>query len=108
MGLEPKMVIVTGGGSANSSITKIIADVFGTSVLASSQTDSASLGAALRAYHGWLCEENCGFVPYAEATKGCPSMDYITVAEPCKDAHATYTEMLKTYKTLEDKVVDSC
>ena len=42
------MLITTGGASANKSITKIMADVFGTDVLASSQTDSASLGAALR------------------------------------------------------------
>ena len=108
LGLEPKMIIATGGGSANKSITKIMADVFGSPVLASSQTDSASLGAALRAYHGWMCEEDHEFVPYAEATAGCAAMNYTTVAEPSADAHATYTEMLDTYKSLEDGVVASC
>lgn len=108
LGLEPKMIIATGGGSANKSITKIMADVFGSPVLASSQTDSASLGAALRAYHGWVCEEDHTFVPYAEATAGCAAMNYTTVAEPSADAHATYTEMLAKYKTLEDGVVASC
>jgi len=53
LGLNPQMVIATGGGSANSTITQIMSNVFGTPVLASSQTDSASLGAALRALHGY-------------------------------------------------------
>merc|ERR1719345_618922 len=99
IGLEPKMIIATGGGSANKSITKIMSDVFGAPVMASTQTDSASLGAALRAMHGWQCEGEGGpepdcFKPYSEVTQGCPAMEYTTVAEPSADAHAVYTEML--------------
>jgi len=108
IGVSPSMLITTGGASANKSITKIMADVFGTDVLASSQTDSASLGAALRAKHGFACEEAGSFVPYAEVTEGCPAMSYSTVAEPCMDAHATYTAMLEQYKAREDEVVGSC
>lgn len=68
LGLNPQMVIATGGGSANSTITQIMSNVFGTPVLASSQTDSASLGAALRALHGYrvrshraIFKAHCGF-----------------------------------------------
>lgn len=104
LGLNPKMVIATGGGSANPIITKIMSDVFGTPVLASSQTDSASLGAALRALHGFRCEEAGEFVPYDEATAGCPSMEYTTVAEPSPEAHAVYTKMLASYEALENNI----
>lgn len=105
LGLNPQMVIATGGGSANSTITQIMSNVFGTPVLASSQTDSASLGAALRALHGYRCQETGEFVPYDKATEGCPAMQYTTVAEPDAGAHAIYTEMLSKYKALEDKIV---
>jgi sugar (pentulose or hexulose) kinase len=38
IGLEPKMIIATGGGSANKSITKIMADVFGAPVMVSERS----------------------------------------------------------------------
>lgn len=41
-------------------------------------------------------------MPYDKATEGCPAMQYTTVAEPDAGAHAIYTEMLSTYKALED------
>lgn len=105
LGLTPKMVIATGGGSANPIITQIMSDVFGTPVLASSQTDSASLGAALRALHGFRCHEAGSFIPYAEVTAGCPAMEYSTVAEPSTENYATYTAMLPAYTAAEVQVV---
>ena len=97
MGISPSTIIATGGGSANKSITQIMADVFGVPVKASSQTDSASLGAALRAMHGHICHTTGGFVPYAEVTAGCPAMETSTVAEPNGEAAAVYTAMLPLY-----------
>ena len=52
----PKRIIATGGASSNPTITQVIADVFGAPVYTSTQTDSASLGAALRALHGAACQ----------------------------------------------------
>eukprot|EP00040_Diaphanoeca_grandis_P013160 m.66531 g.66531 ORF g.66531 m.66531 type:complete len:566 (+) comp23700_c0_seq1:59-1756(+) len=105
LGLKPTMVIATGGGSANPVITQIMANVFGTSVLETNQTDSASLGAALRALHGAKCDEAGTFIPYAQVTEGCPAMVLHSVAEPDAQAHAIYTDMLAAYKQAEDKVV---
>lgn len=105
LGLAPTMVIATGGASANPSITQIMADVFGTPVLETSQTDSASLGAALRALHGFKCDEADTFIPYADVTSGCPAMVLSTIAQPRDDNHVTYTAMLKAYKHAEDTVV---
>ncbi|CAK9172364.1 unnamed protein product, partial [Ilex paraguariensis] len=53
----PKRIIATGGASANSSILGSIASIFGCNVHTVQRPDSASLGAALRAAHGWLCNK---------------------------------------------------
>ncbi|XP_049375735.1 xylulose kinase 2 [Solanum verrucosum] len=59
----PKRIIATGGASANNSILSLIASIFGCDVYIVQQPDSASLGAALRAAHGWLCNKKGSFVP---------------------------------------------
>ncbi|XP_051214119.1 xylulose kinase 2 [Lolium perenne] len=59
----PKRIIATGGASSNDSILKSIAQIFGCPVFTVERPDSASLGAALRAAHGWLCNKEGGFVP---------------------------------------------
>ncbi|GAA0143973.1 carbohydrate kinase [Lithospermum erythrorhizon] len=59
----PRRIIATGGASANNSILKVVASIFGCDVYTVEQPDSASLGAALRAAHGWLCHKKGNFVP---------------------------------------------
>jgi len=59
----PKRIIATGGASSNESILKSIAQIFGCPVFTVQRPDSASLGAALRAAHGWLCNAQGSFVP---------------------------------------------
>lgn len=59
----PKRIIATGGASANQSILCSIASIFGCDVYTVKRPDSASLGAALRAAHGWLCSTKGSFVP---------------------------------------------
>ncbi|RZR83823.1 hypothetical protein BHM03_00010534 [Ensete ventricosum] len=75
MPTPPNRIIATGGASKNESILKSIASIFGCPVytvqrpgnlhfnLLSCAPDSASLGAALRAAHGWLCNKEGRFVP---------------------------------------------
>ncbi|KAL6297229.1 hypothetical protein ACE6H2_005371 [Prunus campanulata] len=60
----PKRLIATGGASVNHSILGIAACVFGCEVYTVERPDSASLGAALRAAHGWLCHNKGSFVPF--------------------------------------------
>ncbi|XP_059279517.1 xylulose kinase 2-like isoform X2 [Lycium ferocissimum] len=62
----PKKIIATGGASANDQILKMIASIFGCNVYTVQKTDSASLGAALRAAHGWLCDQKGKFVPISD------------------------------------------
>lgn len=59
----PKRIIATGGASSNESILKSVAQIFGCPVFTVQRPDSASLGAALRAAHGWLCNAQGSFVP---------------------------------------------
>ncbi|CAI5998661.1 unnamed protein product [Closterium sp. NIES-65] len=60
----PARIIATGGGSANEAILRTMANVFGCPVYTSATTDSASLGAALRAAHGYLCHTQGSFLPF--------------------------------------------
>lgn len=59
----PKRIIATGGASANTTILNSIASIFGSNVYTVQRPDSASLGAALRAAHGWLCNRKGSFLP---------------------------------------------
>ncbi|KAM1014359.1 hypothetical protein ACFX2C_044354 [Malus domestica] len=61
---SPKRLIATGGASVNRAILGVAACVFGCEVYTVQRPDSASLGAALRAAHGWLCNNNGSFVPF--------------------------------------------
>ncbi|KAK6940310.1 Carbohydrate kinase, FGGY, N-terminal [Dillenia turbinata] len=61
----PNRIIATGGASANQSILKSIASIFGCDIYTVQRPDSASLGAALKAAHGWLCHREGSFVPIA-------------------------------------------
>jgi xylulokinase len=45
-------ILATGGAAANTQILQVMADVFGANVFRSTVTNSAALGAALRAWHG--------------------------------------------------------
>ncbi|KAL5559881.1 hypothetical protein UlMin_036092 [Ulmus minor] len=62
----PKRIIATGGASANQTILNSIASIFGCDVYTVQRSDSASLGAALRAAHGWLCNKKGSFVPISK------------------------------------------
>jgi len=57
-------ILATGGGSSNEHLTRVMADVFGVPVFVASTANSASLGAAYRAFHGWLCHKKESFVTF--------------------------------------------
>ncbi|XP_021754644.1 xylulose kinase-like [Chenopodium quinoa] len=63
MVLPPKRLIATGGASSNECILNAIASIFGCDVHTVPRPDSASMGAALRAAHGWTCHKRGSFVP---------------------------------------------
>jgi xylulokinase len=52
MGVDVDAILATGGAAANIQILQVMADVFGADVYRSTVSNSAALGAALRAWHG--------------------------------------------------------
>uniref|UniRef100_A0A1J3CM20 Xylulose kinase n=1 Tax=Noccaea caerulescens TaxID=107243 RepID=A0A1J3CM20_NOCCA len=66
----PCRIVATGGASANENILSLISAIFGCDVYTVQRPDSASLGAALRAAHGWLCNKKGSFVPISSLYEG--------------------------------------
>lgn len=64
MPFPPRRLIATGGASANHCILGSLASIFGCDIYTVERPDSASLGGALRAAHGWLCNAVGSFVPF--------------------------------------------
>jgi xylulokinase len=96
----PKRIIATGGASGNAAIVQVLADVFGAPVHVATQTDSASLGAAYRAAHGFACAASpAGFVPFKDATA------LRLAASPRPEAHKAYNALLPAYKAAEAQVL---
>lgn len=102
IGLMPSAILATGGASANREILRVISDVFGAPVYTGEQTASASLGAAYRAMHGWMCKREGRFVPFAEAMSGAPP--FARAVEPDAAAHEAYNRMLGRFAKLEESV----
>lgn len=102
VGLKPVQILATGGASANRSILQVMSDVFGVPVFTASKPNSAALGAAYRALHGWTCSTQHRFVPFAEVMKAAPP--FTRAATPDAKAAAVYTAMVPLYARLERNV----
>lgn len=103
IGLVPQKIIATGGASVNTSLLQVMADVFGTKVHVSSRPNSASLGAAYRALHGWHCARQRRFMPFEKVVQAADS--FTPAANPDRAKHRLYTTMLKRYAQLEKQVI---
>ncbi len=99
LGIEPKEIRLTGGASASRIWRQILADVFGTPVVCTSEAEGAALGAALQAEAAWSAalgqpadmEEIC-----ARAVK----LDPQTRAEPRPENVRLYKRMLALHEEL--------
>ncbi|RLM87608.1 xylulose kinase-like [Panicum miliaceum] len=100
----PRQIIATGGASSNDSILKSIAQIFGCPVFTVQRPDSASLGAALRAAHGWLCNAEGSFVPISCLYEGNLEKTSLgsKLAVPAGDKEED-RELLKKYTLLMRK-----
>ena len=103
IGLEPKRIIATGGASVNRGILQIMADVFGRNTHTIEQPNSAALGAALRALHGWKCLQAGKFIPFGKVFALIEKPEI--KAKPRPACHRIYTAMLARYRKLEKFVV---
>jgi xylulokinase len=104
VGFDPRRLLATGGASVDKGLIRVMSDVFGTPVYVAEKSDSASLGAAYRALHGWRCAQAGTLVPFGDVLKG--AAPFRKAADPDMKAHAVYTAMLERYATLEKQILN--
>uniref|UniRef100_A0A5B7AUY8 Xylulose kinase n=1 Tax=Davidia involucrata TaxID=16924 RepID=A0A5B7AUY8_DAVIN len=106
----PKRIIATGGASANNSILSSIASIFGGDVYTVQRPDSASLGAALRAAHGWLCNKRGSFVPiscmYKDKLENTSLGCKLAVTAGDKELVTKYGLLMKKRMEIENRLVE--
>uniref|UniRef100_A0A9I9DKD2 Xylulose kinase n=1 Tax=Cucumis melo TaxID=3656 RepID=A0A9I9DKD2_CUCME len=109
MPLPPNRIIATGGASANETILSSIASIFGSDVYTVQRSDSASLGAALRAAHGWLCNKKGSFVPistmYKDKLEKTSLACKLSVAAGDQDLVSKYVVLMKKRIEIENSLV---
>jgi xylulokinase len=69
MGVDVKTIVATGGASANRDLLQVMADVFNAEVVRLETTNSAALGAALRAWHADALSEGRQ-IPWTDVVAG--------------------------------------
>jgi len=93
---SPSRIIATGGASANLAVLQVLSDVFGLDVFTADSTDSASLGAAIRAIQGWEIAQKGEFVPFQDVFAG-----KLTLSNQPKAEQQVYTDLLQKYAKAE-------
>lgn len=110
MPFPPRRLIATGGASANQCILGAVASIFGCDVYTVQRPDSASLGAALRAAHGWLCNANGGFVPFEDMYKDKVETSSLSCKLSVKAGEpalaAKYAKLMKKRMEIENQLVE--
>jgi len=104
MGVRPSAIYVTGGASVNEDILQIMADVHNCAVHQFTVTNSAALGAALRAAHGYL----------SASAKDITWQDIVSqFAEPVPNSEirphnaSAYEGLIKKYTECEQKITNA-
>jgi xylulokinase len=95
-------IIATGGASANRAILQVMADVFGADVYPLKTLNTASLGAALRAYHA---ERRAAgeTIEWDDVVRGFTDPDPQLRLTPDAANVATYRERRRRYADVESK-----
>ncbi|XP_030537915.2 xylulose kinase 2 [Rhodamnia argentea] len=110
MPAPPNRIIATGGASANQRILSSIASIFGCDVYTVQRPDSASLGAALPAAHGWLCNKKGSFVPisgmYMDKLEKTSLSCKLAVSAGNSELVAKYTILMKKRMEIENSLVE--
>ncbi|KAL6072291.1 Xylulose kinase [Balamuthia mandrillaris] len=97
-------ILATGGASANECVTRILAHVFGAAVFTAETANSASLGAAFRALHGFLCHEKETFIPFGKVTEQAVPFHQVHKRE--EEPFSLYSELLPVYAFCEQLIID--
>lgn len=104
MGEKPVRIQATGGASNNREILQIMADVFGVPVLRQETSNSAALGAAVRAQHAALREAGA---PASFEALTQPHVNATYTLQPNPEHAAAYAEFATLYREKEAEYVGS-
>jgi len=99
MSVAVDTILATGGAAANMQILQVMADVFGADVYRSTVTNSAALGAALRAWHGDVLAH--GSEPSWEAIVSGLEQPPQAHVIPDPERHQIYRELIPIYELCE-------
>lgn len=97
MGVAPGIIYATGGTASNREILQVMADVFGATVCAFDATDSAALGAALRAF-----QADVPAMSWADAVAGFVNPATASIVAPVPGHVAAYRQLRRGYAERED------
>ena len=100
-GLKPTAIRATGGGSHNRVILQIMADIFAAPVDRMETTNSAALGAALRAVKA------IERVSWSEAVAGWTDVRQDSHLEPERANGAVYQQLQRTYAEREAEILNA-
>lgn len=102
--ISPKVttILATGGAAANREILQVIADVFDAEVVRGTPRNSASLGAALRAYHAERRAEGT-LLEWEDVVAGFTAPDAALRVRPDPASVAVYARVLPGYEAFETR-----
>jgi xylulokinase len=104
MGVNISTIYATGGASRNSDVLQVMADVFNATVFPSPVGNSACLGAALRAWHGY--EKARGRdINWGVIVKDLTLPDPSTAITPNPAAVPVYEELAHAHQQFENELV---
>ena len=101
---KPTKIYATGGASANREILQVAADVFQTKIQKFQVTDSAALGAALRAVKSYFDYKERNLRWSGLATEFLNIQDS-EIIYPRREYKNLYEDMVELYQKFEDYVV---
>lgn len=104
MGVNISTIYATGGASRNSDVLQVMADVFNARVFPSPVSNSACLGAALRAWHG-SAKARGQDIDWRVIVKDLTLPDPATVTAPNPDAVAVYEKLADAHQQFENELI---
>jgi xylulokinase len=104
MGAPPSIIHATGGGSVNDEILQVMADVFQADVYRLGSGNSASLGAALRAWHA-NARASDQPVDWEDIVRDFAAPDPATRVRPRTELAQTYRDLRKRYAAFESEAL---
>ena len=95
-------ILATGGASKNQAILQVLSDIFHAPVYTIPGTaNSACLGCAYRAKHGWSGTSNANYNHIFSESE-----EYELAVTPSAETKDLYEKMAKRYKQLEQRIAN--